>query len=152
RASGRRRCAALKADFDRSAAAHVAADVARIEELRLHEPAVRVDDPELAVEAEPRTSPPPLPRSWAGGSRRAVRRRAPRRRLRRGPLELVEQRIEPLVARLPQLPIPLEPRARLGKRRRFDPARAALTVLPDGDEPSPLQHPEVLRDRGLTDQ
>src|SRR5690606_7384136 len=28
----------------------------------------------------------------------------------------------------------------------------ALTVLPDGDEPSPLQHPEVLRDRGLTDQ
>src|SRR4249920_481933 len=63
--------------------------------------------------------------------------------------QVVKNRVEPLEAGLPILAIALEPFGGLGHWPGLEPARPPLRVLAGRDEPGPLQHLEVLRDRRL---
>src|ERR671931_2721987 len=49
---------------------------------------------------------------------------------------------------LPVLPVALDPVGRLFEGRRLQPAGPPLRLPPLADEPGPLQHLQVLRDRG----
>src|SRR5687768_13866666 len=64
-------------------------------------------------------------------------------------LELVEQRVEPLVVAFPDLPVVLEPLRRVRERLALDPRRPALRLAAARDEPGALEHLQVLRHRRL---
>ena len=65
-------------------------------------------------------------------------------------MQLRQQTVEALEARLPDIPILLEPGGGLGERFPFDAARTPLRVLPHTDQASPLEHLEVFGDRRLS--
>src|SRR5687768_17318427 len=67
------------------------------------------------------------------------------------PLHLLQQAVQPLEVRFPDLPILLEPGTRLGERLALEPPGAPLRVLPDTDQPRALEELQVLGDCGLTD-
>ena len=64
-------------------------------------------------------------------------------------LELLQVRIQALVARVPEAAIAFGPLRDPLERRRLEPAGTPLRVAAATDEARALQHPEVLRDRGL---
>jgi hypothetical protein len=63
-------------------------------------------------------------------------------------LELLEVRVEPREARVPEAPEFLSPLDNFLERRRLEPPRSPLGLASAGDEPGMFEHPEVLGDRG----
>src|SRR5436190_20482659 len=60
-------------------------------------------------------------------------------------LELLQVLLQPVVALLPELAVPLGPVGDLLQRPRLQPGGAPLPVPPPGDQPRPLEHLQVLR-------
>src|SRR4051794_39529273 len=58
-----------------------------------------------------------------------------------------EARLEPIEAGLPEATVSLKPLDGLGRGRSLEPRGAELRRAAPGDQPRPLQHLEVLRDR-----
>src|SRR5688572_299444 len=61
-------------------------------------------------------------------------------------LELIQVLLQPVVAFLPETPVPLRPRGDLLQRSRLEPGWPPLPLATPGDEPRSLQHLQVLRD------
>src|SRR5262245_15010387 len=77
----------------------------------------------------------------------------PRARRRGRPaLQLFQNAVETLETRLPDRPIPLEPRVCLGKRFSLEAARPSLRILAGCDEARPLEDLQVLGNCGLADR
>ena len=66
-------------------------------------------------------------------------------------MHLLEKSVETREICLPDLPVLLEPRARLGERLPFEAAGPPLRVLANADQSRPLKHLQVLGDRRLAD-
>src|SRR5258706_3232845 len=66
-----------------------------------------------------------------------------------GGLQNFEQRIEPLVTLLPELPVILKPIGRLSHRRRLDLHRPAGGVAAAGDEAGALEDLQMFRYGGV---
>src|SRR5438445_2512779 len=63
------------------------------------------------------------------------------------PLELVQVLIQPVVALLPETPVPLGPRGDLLERPRLQPGGPPLPLPAPRDQSRPLEHLQMLRDR-----
>src|SRR6187431_3232535 len=66
-------------------------------------------------------------------------------------LELAEVRVEPLEALIPVRPVLADPVRDVTQRSGHQPPRTPLGLPAALDEPRPLEHTEVLRDRGLAE-
>src|SRR5712691_6401489 len=62
-------------------------------------------------------------------------------------LELVQVLVQPVVALLPELAVALDPLVGLLQRPGLEPGGPPLPLPPPRDQPRPLQHLQVLRDR-----
>src|SRR6266508_1747901 len=62
-------------------------------------------------------------------------------------LELLQVLVQPVVALLPEAAVPLGPLCDFLERPRLEPGRPPLPFSAPGDQPGPLQHLQVLRDR-----
>src|SRR5438270_8635399 len=62
-------------------------------------------------------------------------------------LDPLQVLVQSVVALLPESAVPLGPLGHLFERSRFEPSRAPLALPAPRDQPCPLQHLQVLRDR-----
>src|SRR6266702_1651082 len=62
-------------------------------------------------------------------------------------LELLQVLVQPVVALLPEFAVPLDPLVCFLQRPRLQPGRPPLPFPAPSDQPRPLQHLQVLRDR-----
>src|SRR2546428_926514 len=63
------------------------------------------------------------------------------------PLEVLQVLVQPVVALLPEVPVPLGPLGNLLERPRLEPGGPPLPLPAPRDQPRPLEHLQVLRDR-----
>src|SRR5437773_4270371 len=62
-------------------------------------------------------------------------------------LELLQVLVQPVIALLPKLAVPLDPLVGFLQRPRLQPGRPPLSLPAPSDQPRPFQDLQVLRDR-----